>query len=367
MNPQISQLSEEGDIYQFTLSGVDVCIANAVRRIILSEIPINVIKTETHEENQCAITINTTRLHNEILKQRLSSIPICIKELDLLPGKYILEVDVINETENIMFITTEDFRIKNKTNDNYLTKTETEKIFPANPKTNYYIDFARLRPKISESIPGEHLKLTADFTISNAKHNSMFNVVSKCAYGNSPDKVKIGESWEIVKAKLDSEGATAEEVVFQKKNYMLLDAQRQFIPNSFDFTIQTLGIYDNKELVQKACAIMQNKFIDLIQGLEADTQLILNSETTMDNCFDIILENEDYTMGKVNEYILYEKYYLGEKIASYCGFKKMHPHDTKSIVRLAYNDKTDKQMCRTHLKTVSSLAQEVFTKIYNMF
>ena len=366
MNPQISQLYEEGDIYQFTLSGIDVCIANAVRRIILSEIPINVIKTETHEENQCVITINTTRLHNEILKQRLSSIPICIKELDLLPSKYILEVDVINETENIMFITTEDFRIKNKTNDNYLTKTETEKIFPANPKTNYYIDFARLRPKISESIPGEHLKLTADFTISNAKHNSMFNVVSKCAYGNSPDKVKIGESWEIVKAKLDSEGATAEEVVFQKKNYMLLDAQRQFIPNSFDFTIQTLGIYDNKELVQKACAIMQNKFIDLIQGLEADTQLILNSETTMDNCFDIILENEDYTIGKVLEYILYEQFYLGDKTLSYCGFKKFHPHNTESTIRLAFTTSTDRSMIKHMLRLACIDAQGVFKKIFDL-
>jgi len=366
MNPQISQLSEEGDIYKFTLSGIDVCIANSIRRIILSEIPINVIKTDTHEENQCSITINTTRLHNEILKQRISSIPICIKELDLLPEKYILEVDVINDTENIMFITTADFRIKNKANSNYLTKTETEKIFPANTLTNSYIDFARLRPKISESISGEHLKLTAEFSISNAKHNSMYNVVSKCAYGNSPDKVKIGESWEIVKAKLEAEGATEEELVFQKKNYMLLDAQRQFIPNSFDFTIQTLGIYENKELVQKACAIMQNKFIDLIQALESDTLPILNSETTMDNCYDVILENEDYTIGKVLEYILYERFYLGEKTLSFCGFKKFHPHNTESTVRIAFTVAMDRNMIKHMLRLVCIDAQGVFKRMFDL-
>ena len=76
MNPQISQIEEDGDVYKFTLSDIDVSIANALRRTILSEIPINVIHTETHEENQCTISINTTRLHNEIMKQRLSSIPI---------------------------------------------------------------------------------------------------------------------------------------------------------------------------------------------------------------------------------------------------------------------------------------------------
>jgi hypothetical protein len=72
-------------------------------------------------------------------------------------------------------------------------------------------------------------------------------------------------------------------------------------------------------------------------------------------------------MGKVIEYILYEKYYIQEKIASYCGFKKIHPHDTKSIIRFGYHSKMDKHMCRTHLKTACVLAQEVFTKIYKMF
>ena len=366
MNPQISQIEEDGDVYKFTLSDIDVSIANALRRTILSEIPINVIHTETHEENQCTISINTTRLHNEIMKQRLSSIPIHMTDLDILPGKYVLEVDVINETDNIMFITSGDFRIKNKENGNYLTKTETDKIFLANALTKHYIDFARLRPKISDSIPGEQLKLSADFSISNAKHNSMFNVVSKCAYGNTPDKVKISESWEIIKTKLETEGSPSEDIAFQKKNYILLDAQRQFVPNSFDFIIQTLGIYENKELVKKACAIMQNKFVDMLQWLESDTQLILNSETTIDNCYDIILENEDYTIGKVLEYILYERFYLGDKSLSFCGFKKFHPHNKESTIRLAFNNSTDRSMIK-HVLTLACIdAQEVFKKLFNM-
>jgi DNA-directed RNA polymerase subunit L len=65
--------------------------------------------------------------------------------------------------------------------------------------------------------------------------------------------------------------------------------------------------------------------------------------------------------------MLYTKFYEGVKTISYCGYKKMHPHDTKSIIRFAYQDKTDKHMCRTHLKTACGLAQEVFTKIYKMF
>lgn len=367
MNPKLSDIIEEGDIYRVTISGLNVSFANAIRRTILSEIPVVAIHTEHYETNQCKFAVNTSRLHNEILKQRLSCIPICIKELDLLPGKYVLDVDVTNETDNMMHLTTEHFRIKNKANDNYLTKEETVKIFPPNHKTNYFIDFARLRPKISESIPGEQIKFMADFSISNARSNSMFNVVSKCAYGNTPNPVAVESAWEANEDKLRAEGATKDEIDFQKRNYMLLDAQRQFIADSFDFVVQTLGIYENVELFQKACAVLQNKFVDLIHAIESDTLLILNSETTMDYCYDVILENEDYTIGKVLEYILYEKFYVQDKSLSYCGFKKFHPHNDESTIRLAFSQNTDRNMVRQLMKIASNDAQELFSRIFKMF
>lgn len=367
MNPTISNISEDGDVYKFTLSNINVSLANAIRRTILSDIPTTVIKTENYLDNQCNIQINTCRLHNEIIKQRLSCIPIHIKELDLLPGKYILDIDVKNETDNMIIVTTEHFRIRNKINDNYLTKEETMKIFPPCMKTNSYIDFVRLRPKISDTIPGEQLKLTAEFSIGNAKENSMFNVVSKCAYGNTLDPEKIQKAWEIQENKLKSEENTKDEIEFQKLNFYILDAQRHFKEDSFDFVLQTLGIYDNKELVQKACAVLEKKFIDLINEIDAGTVPINMSETTMDNCFDIVLENEDYTLGKVLEFILYEKYFMNDKILSFCGFKKFHPHNADSVIRMAYDKSGDRNTVRQHLRIVAIEAAEVFEKVYKLF
>ena len=367
MNPVLSSVSEDSDIYQFTLSGINLAFANAIRRTILSDIPCVVIQTEHYETNQCNIMVNTGRLHNEILNQRLSCIPIHTTDLVDFPNRYVLELDAKNETDNIIYVTTEQFRIKNKENGNYLTEVETRKLFPPNPKTNSFIDFARLRPKISDSIPGEELKFTAEFSVSTAKTNSMFNVVSKCAYGNTPDAAKSAELWEEQDAKLRSEGLSKEDIEFQKKNYALLDAQRNFIPDSFDFVIKTIGIYENRELVQKACAVLQNKLIDMIQGLDSDIVPILNSETTMDHCFDIVLENEDYTIGKILEYILYEKHYQGDKTLSFCGFKKMHPHNPDSIVRVAFEKKSDKGMVRQYIREACVESQDLFKRVYQMF
>jgi DNA-directed RNA polymerase subunit L/DNA-directed RNA polymerase alpha subunit len=368
MNPQISNISEEDDVYKFTLNGINVSIANAVRRIILSEIPINVFHTETYDDNKCTIEINNPpRLHNEIIKQRLSCIPIHEKELDILPDKYILEVDVKNETDKTVYVTTEQFRIRNKTNGNYLTKEETMRIFPPCKKTNQYIDFVRLTPQMSKEIPGGHIKLQCEFSVSSAIKNSMFNVVSKCTYGNTPDLVKIDKIWESMENKLLGEESTKEEIEFQKRNFYMLDAQRHFVPDSFDYTIQTIGIYDNVEIVKKGCAILQNKFVDLIQMIESDIISIVHSETAMENCYDVVLENEDYTVGKVLEYILYERFYQDEKILSFCGFKKYHPHNNHSIVRIAFNNPTDKTTVRNVLKSACTDAQEVFVKMFKLF
>jgi len=367
MNPSISKISEENGVYKFTLAGLNVSLANAIRRTILSDIPTLVFYTETYNDNKCNILVNTSRFHNEIIKHRLSCIPIHMKELDLLPDKYILEVDVKNESDSIIYVTTEDFRIRNKTNDNYLTETETRRIFPPCPSTNCFIEFLRLRPKIGDSIPGEHLKLTCEFSISNAKVNSMFNVVSKCTYSNSIDKEAAERAWEVVNSKLIEENMPEHEIEFQKKNFKILDAQRIYIPDSFDFIVQTLGVYENNEIVKFACNILKQKLSGIVDAINSDMMLIVRSENTIDHSYDITLENEDYTIGKVLEYILYEKYYMNEKILSYCGFKKMHPHDSDSIIRVAYFENLDKNMVREHLRVACKDAIEVFEAIYKMF
>jgi DNA-directed RNA polymerase subunit L len=367
MNPSIHNIGQDGDTYKFTLSGLNVSLANALRRTILTDIPCNAIYTQTYEDNECNIEINTTRLHNEILKQRLSCIPVHMKELDLLPGNYILELDMKNEIDSMIIITSEDFRIKNKTNDNYLTKDETRRIFPPCSKTNMFIDFARLRPSMGSTIQGEQLKLTSEFSVRTAKDSSMFNVVSTCAYGNTIDKTKADTVWQEQENKLSSEQLSKQDIEMHKKNFYLLDAQRQFLEDSFDFSIQSVGVYDNKEIVKKAANVLIEKLSNFSIAIESDLIPIKLSETTMDNAFDIVLENEDYTMGKMLEFALYEQYFIDEKVMSFCGFKKFHPHDNESIIRVAYKKNIDRNMIRTHLNTACVKSREVFEKLSKMF
>jgi len=370
MNPVLKKISEEHDVLTFTLANINVSLANAIRRTILNDISTVVLGTDLYQDNKCLIKTNTGRLHNELVKQRLSSIPVHItneKEMETFPNEYMLEVDVQNNTESMMIVTSEDFKIKHKESGKYMTNEEVRSIFPPNNLTQSFIDFIRLRPKIGDSIPGEQISLTCEFTVSSSKINGMYSIVSKCAYANTPDVKKMDDKWDELREKMVSEGISKEEIEFEKKNYYLLDAQRQFESDSFDFVLQTIGIFDNKDIVKKACTILRRKFTDMIHGLESDIVPVTISETTIENCYDVTLENEDYTVGKVLEYLVYENFYMGEQLLSFCGFKKIHPHDTDSKIRIAYKLPTDKHMLRQHMKTVCVLAIEVFEKVYKMF
>ncbi|NBT49894.1 MAG: hypothetical protein EBT07_19160, partial [Actinobacteria bacterium] len=68
--PVVSNIHVSGkDELQFTLENTDVSIANGLRRILLSEIPCIVFRTEVISDTteNTVFHVNTTRHHNEIL------------------------------------------------------------------------------------------------------------------------------------------------------------------------------------------------------------------------------------------------------------------------------------------------------------
>ena len=211
---------------EFTLSGVDVAYANGLRRTIIADIPLLVFRTSPYEENKCTILKNTTRLNNEIIKQRLSCIPICISNAqDQLKfiSDYMLELNVENNTDELMTVTTRDFKIKQIETGEYLSDDSTRKIFPPYIDEIHgienYIQFVRLRPNISDDLQGEKIHLTCKFDMGTSKEDSSFNVAGTCAYKRTPDLRAISEELQIKIAEFKRDGMTDEEVEFEKKNW----------------------------------------------------------------------------------------------------------------------------------------------------
>jgi DNA-directed RNA polymerase subunit L len=409
--PIISQHNNNNESsLTFTLENCDVSIANALRRIIVSDVNQYVFRTFPHSENRAEFTVNTTRLHNEILKQRLGCIP--IHHLHTVDGfaneykNYVVEVDVKNETDTIRYVTTEDFKVKKakaiekKSGDadddvvyQYLPEATVRKIFPPDAISGEYIEFARLLPNLSSSNSnsGEALAFTCTLEISNAKFDGMYNVAHTCAYSCTPDTKEIDKQWR-AKEKLMREGlessslpaGSIEEVVENaKKNWEILDAARIFVPNSFDFIIETVGVYTNVQLVTKACDIMIKKCEKLLAdiehaaGAESDANATTTTTptieyahelTTMKNSFRINLIGEDYTLGKVIENYIFSNYYnKSDGIVSFCGFKKPHPHALDSYIIVSFKEEIELSKVQEHISKVISESISVFKSLFESF
>jgi DNA-directed RNA polymerase subunit L len=370
--PRIVSKTDQNGKLEFTIDRINVSLANALRRVILSDISTYVFRTFPYSECKASIVTNTSRLHNEILKQRLSCIPIHITEQDFPFQDYTVEIDVVADGSEIRYITTKDFKVKNKTNGKYLTDVKVHEIFKQNEITGDFIEFARLLPKMTEYGEGERLAMTCDLDIGTAREDGAFNVVCTCAYQMTMDPTKVDEAWRIKEAELVKEGVAAvgsDEMKAQRKNWSLLDAQRFTKDDSFDFVIETVGVYTNAEIVHKAAQIMINKCTKFIRDIESGENHIIPTVSTIQNGFDIELKGEDYTLGKVIEFFLHDKHYAEDQTVTYCAFRKVHPHNPDSMIRVGFAETVgvDEGIVAQYITTCARDAIAVFEHIRDQF
>ena len=420
--PKIVKLSHTPTRYDessFTISGIDKSFVNAIRRTVLSEIPTVVILGSSID-----ISENSSRLHNEILKHRLGCIPVygtgsTLREMQQFAETYEFVLDVSNPSSpDILDVTTEHFVVREKGTGKVLSRPQQLAHFPPDPLTRDFILFTRLRPRVGQCsgtggtggteddedtqenhrpvtgggggggggggefahIPCEKVRLNAGFGVSCARENAMYNVVSKCKFRNTVDKEAGEDEWTKREHALQlQEGITMEEIAFAKKNFFLLDAERLCIPNSFEFTVQSLGMLENMEIVKMACEILIAKLQDIHTRCQTNAMtMIAESNTTLEFGFDIRLDGEDDSVGRMIEFIGYEKYYrLGrraddpatgiDKVLSFCGFVKVHPHNTFSIIRLGFSNPTTREEVVTVFGDTVHVAIKVMEKIYRLF
>lgn len=364
---KVAQLVETDYTTTFTLSGVDKSIANALRRIIMSEIRCVAIRSAPADKCDVNITVNTCRFNNEIIKQRLSCIPVHITDMDTPIDQLVLELDVCNNTDEFIYVTTEHMKILNTTTNKYLSIEDVRDIFPPNPQTGHYVIITRLRPRLSVDVSGEHIAFTSKLSFVDVLENSMFNVVSTCSYGNTPDNARIVQQRKIREQELKDNGLSPENILFELTNWSIHDAQRIFLSDSFDFTLKTIGVFTCKEIIYRACDKMVDKLTSMHSIFENGQGDIADTTSTIKNGFDIKLHNEDYTLGMIVQHLAYAQYYEGAKTMTYCASKKLHPHDAFIIVKLGYAEETSRGKVVENMLSILQTGIETFSQMKQMF
>ena len=368
--PVIESFVDHDGTLRFTVKGINVSLANAVRRTILADIPTYCFRTLPHAENRVQITANTTRLNNEIIKQRMGCIPIHIKANDpdfeqFNVADYRVVLDVQNTGTASEYVTTKHFRIVNAKTGKELSESVVRRIFPHDAMTGGYILIARLMPRLTQFVEGERLALTAEIGVGTARMDGMYNVVSTCAYCATPNVAEADKVWAECAKALERDGNDAAFIASERKNWFAMEAQRYTHTDSFDFIIESVGVYSNTEIVTKACLLLVekcNKMISDMENASGDVD-VAPSDTTLSNGYDVTLQNEDYTLGKCIEYFLHTNHYEGSRTVSFCGFRKNHPHDTHSMIRMAFHAPTDVDIVHTYLIQAARDSAAVFQSL----
>lgn len=125
----------------FIVEDIDVSILNSIRRTILSHIPNVAFDFEPYEFDNKKVDIitNTCSLHNEIILQRLSMIPLKFTEneiYDFDPLKYKFKLSKTNNTNKMLNVTTGDIQIYDE-NDKKYSDSFIRKIFPKNKISDF--------------------------------------------------------------------------------------------------------------------------------------------------------------------------------------------------------------------------------------
>ena len=338
----------------FIIDNIDVSIINGLRRVITSNIPTLVFRGFPDKDNQINIKKNTTKFNNEYLKHRISCIPIMNQDESTFSSfcnLYQVELNMTNDTLEQIYVTTEHLNIIDKTSQKPI-KDGTHTFFPPDPISGEYILICILYPNQNSQEENESIHFVANIDQGTALECSCWNVVNHCAYQAVIDESEVSTKLLEISDKV------------KKEDFKLLDAQRCVKPNQYEFSVETIGIYDNDVLIYKACQyilsrlsqinnymIQQNGGIQrkhehdqlsndgtLSQEQRVELQKTYCSLYKEDLFYIFEIKEDDYTIGKIIENHFYNMY---QEYVSFVGFKKEHPTKKEAYIYIKYKTEQD--------------------------
>ena len=79
------------------------------------------------------------------------------------------------------------------------------------------------------------------------------------------------------------------------------------------------------------------------------------------------LQNEDFTITKIIEYVLYSTHFEGDKLLDYCASSRQHPHIPLSLIKLHFTKDVDEELISQLINSACESAIPVFQYIYKTF
>ena len=401
--PSISDINVVNKELHFVVSGnekygFDKSVVNGIRRTILNDIPSIAFKTEeTIPTKDITVVTNTGKLHNEMLLQRVSLIPLYI-DPDNYMKNYFFELKVKHDnSEMYKFVTANDFqiyplkadiqkRIESLDDDDHEDQEELSTLLDKNDPDNYDLKNpisqkqkdSILRPftfrKQKNYCLLTELKNTNDVNLSQEIHlygvpsrstgkdNARFQPVSCATYSFSKDESLIAT---IVKTRIKLEQIEEERIESFTQKLLLSESEKYYHrdsenePFKYDFKIKSIHNKDSSGIFIKAISILIDKldylklsFLKLLQ----DKESCISADKINDYVYHYMIYDEGHTIGNIIQSHIVRRCIDENCILLMCAYKKPHPleESMKLIVSLNPSHKVIKENEQRKYQTITN-------------
>jgi len=343
-------------VIQFQLTPTDVAYVNTLRRAILTEVETVAFRSNILEDGTTSdikITKNSTPMSNEMLAHRIGLLPIHVQNpLEWTPESHTFSLSVSNDSSDPRDIVAADIRItKNRGPDEEPLPIPSTEFFHLDSHSKETALIAVLKGRVGTQEP-ETLKFEARATIGTGRENAQFIPVSQCSYkytlDNDPERVKeYFEKWLLTYKKLNVAELEANPTKKQEleREFKTMEIARCYRvndrnePNSFDFTVESVGVLNPVYIVARALQVLQEKatfYSSMDAGDLPETVQIRPADARMKG-FDFVFQKEDHTLGNLLTTWM-EKNLMDSGEITFVGYKVPHPLKDEMVIRIAVED-----------------------------
>lgn len=347
----------DGTKCSFIINNASLGVVNAVRRVVLSEIPNIAVGFDAYhpENNDTRFFANTSSLHNEFIGHRLSLVPIHVSSevIDRYhPDMYKFVIDEHNIGTEPQLVTSEHIKVFDKDN-NELSSDQVRSMFPADKITGDYIIITNLKPNLYDSDNGEKLHVEFHARKGIAKHNAAWCPVSLCSYTFvvDPEAEAKGLNEKLNGIHDEDEREKAKKVFNTLENQRFYYKNEYGEPSKYRFRMETECALSPKYLVSKALDILIEKFNELSRGDVLDIHAI-NEEQYF---YAITINNEDHTLGNLIQTMIYDNFVRQKKDVTFVGYNMPHPLEQSIVIKIRFDKRFD---IRNFMQGVCALSVE---------
>ena len=334
-----SKVNENAGRWSFEINepALGCAFVNAIRRIILTDIPVLGFIGETMDQNEYSFQIlaNDGPLHNEYMQARLGLLPIhhfVSDAIELEKNGFEFELNEENASHDMKNITTDMFTVRNG--------------------SKGAKDFFPNQILITRLCPNQKIHIRGTPIVKTARFHACFSPVSLCVFHYIEDSHAIA-------AEKGPLSPLQRERMYLKNKYndpvaFKFEIESEITPN--EPKADKKQIHD---LVRMAIEILITKMETIIAEMQKseDEPRMVKSQPASTAGHEFIFQNEDDTIGNLIQSYVHRKYVrsretIDDMLIEYIGYYCPHPLDPSVVLRI-YSEGASPDKYRQCLNKIS--------------